>query len=314
MEQKLKYKVVLLILGVLFFLLVIMNISKPIYNEKTLEFNDDIIRNPKDFSINLKTSAKGWTTTEVVSTESMNNSYAPSIAVDGTGNVHVAWHERTNYGESGPDNDIFYKRWNVISSTWTTTEVISTESMNNSYDSSIGVDDAGNVHVAWQDHTDYDGSGPDEDIFYKQWNADSSTWMMTEVVSTESITSTYDPSIVVDSAGNIHVAWVGWSETGYDIFYKQWNVKSSTWTNTEIISTESTYYSFNPSIAVDDARNVHVVWEDDTDYGGSGPDSDIFYKRLNAEEEEVIIAGYNILILIGIICMISAILVKKQLK
>lgn len=50
---------------------------------------------------------------------------------------------------------------------WSPTEVVSTESTGNSYNPSLAVDTLGNVHVAWDDLTDYLESGTDEDIFYK---------------------------------------------------------------------------------------------------------------------------------------------------
>ena len=221
-----------------------------------------------------------WTTTEVVSTESTGDSGNPAIAVDGTGSVHVAWNDYTDYDGSGANIDIFYKRWNVTSSTWTTTEVVSTESTNYSYDPAIAVDDTGNVYVAWEYYT---GSGIDSDIFYKRWNATSSTWTTTEVVSTESTDRSESPTIAVDGVGNIHVAWQDWtnysgSGTDYDIFYKRWNTTSSTWTTSEVISTESTGFSLYPTITTDDAGNVHVAWHDSTNYDGAGTGLDIFYK------------------------------------
>ena len=233
------------------------------------------------------TISSTWAMTEVVSTESTGNSYFPTIAVDGAGSVHVAWQDLTNYGGSGTDYDIFYKRWNATSSTWTTTEVVSTESTAHSMDSTIAVDVAGNVHVTWEDLTNYGGSGTDYDIFYKRWNFISSTWTTTEVVSTESTSNSFSSTIAVDVAGNVHVAWedltnYGGSGADQDTFYKRWNTISSTWTTTEVISTESTSTSSYPMIMVDDAKNAHVVWHDQTDYGGSGTDADIFYKRWNA--------------------------------
>jgi len=228
-----------------------------------------------------------WTTTEVVSTESTDDSYDPTIAVDGAGNVHVTWEDITDYSGSGTDYDIFYKRWNASSSTWTTTEVVSTESTDTSGSGMIAVDGARNVHMAWHDYTNYDGSGTDLDIFYKRWNATSSSWTTTEVVSTESTGFSAFPTIAMDSTGNAHVAWYditnyGGSGTDYDIFYKRWNATSSTWTTTEVVSTESTGSSITPTIAVDGTGNIHVVWYDMTNYGGSGTDYDIFYKRWNA--------------------------------
>jgi hypothetical protein len=234
-----------------------------------------------------------WTTTEVVSTESTENSRAPTIAVDGFGNVHVAWWDQTNYSSCkfGTENyDIFYKRWNATIGTWTTTEVVSTESTKNSFVPSLVVDSVGNAHVTWYDWTNYSGAGTDIDIFYKYWNATTNTWNITEVVSTESTGTSWFPSLAVDVFGNVHVVWEDQTNYSsckfgtefYDTFYKRWNATTSTWTTTEVISTESTEDSRGVSIAMDVTGNAHIVWDDLTDYGGSGSDRDLFCKRWNA--------------------------------
>ena len=56
----------------------------------------------------------GWTSTEVVSTESTSISVRPSLGVDSDGTVHIAWDDFTNYGGAGgggTDSDIFYSRF-----------------------------------------------------------------------------------------------------------------------------------------------------------------------------------------------------------
>ena len=234
-----------------------------------------------------------WTTTEVVSTEYTSTSSSPTIAVDGDGNAHVAWHDDSSNFGPGIGWNILYKRWNATSNTWTTTEAVFTESIGSSSSPTIAVDGAGNAHVAWEDYASYGGSGTDRDIFYKRWNATSNTWTTTEVASTESTSGSYSPTIAVDGAGNAHVAWYdytdyGGSGTDVDIFYKRWDATSNTWTTTEVVSTESTDDSRNPSIAVDGAGNAHVAWYDYTDYGGSGTDVDILYKRWNTTHEIII--------------------------
>jgi len=250
-------------------------------------FNSGKNRVEFDSKEDLKLSGAYWVTTEVVSTESTGNSYEPPIVVDGDGNAHVVWHDYTNYNSSGTDADIFYKLWNATSSTWTTTEVVSTESTGDSGLPTIAVDGTGNVHVAWQDVTNYNSSGTDYDIFYKRWNTTSSTWTTTEVISTESTGISYEPTIAMDSIGNAHVAWhdyTNYNSSGVDpdIFYKLWDATSSTWTKTEVVSTESTGSSGLPTIAVDGTGNVHLVWQDNTNYNSSGTDYDIFYKRWTA--------------------------------
>ncbi len=198
-----------------------------LYNNINL-LKDNVVENLRSFSEELKISAFGWTTTEVVSTESTQHSDYPTIVVDGSGNVHIAWYEETNYGGSGTDSDIFYKSWHATTATWTTTEVVSTESTDTSYYPTIAVDDSGNVHIAWEDWTDYGGSGTDGDIFYKSWHATTATWTTTEVVSTESTDTSRYPTIAVDCSGNVHIAWddftnYGVSGTGCDIFYKKFS-------------------------------------------------------------------------------------------
>jgi len=229
-------------------------------------------------------STSTWTTTEVVSTESTSYSYNPSLAVDAAGDVHIAWRDGTNYLESGTDADIFYKRWDDSTSAWTTTEVVSTESTSYSYNPSLAVDAAGDVHIAWEDSTDYLESGTDQDIFYKRWDDSTESWTTTEVVSTESTGYSAHPSLAVDTLGNVHIGWVDstdYAASGidWDIFYKRWDDFTSTWTTTEVVSTGGTGDSYDPSLAVDAAGDVHIAWADDTNYAASGIDRDIFYKR-----------------------------------
>ncbi|MFW9852170.1 MAG: hypothetical protein ACFFDS_04475 [Candidatus Thorarchaeota archaeon] len=225
-----------------------------------------------------------WTITEVVTTESTVDSQDPSLAVDSSGSVHITWWEESSLGGSGSDRDIFYKRWNSSSDSWTTTEVISNDSTSNSAYPSLAIDSSGSVHIAWDDYTDYAGAGTDCDIFYKSWDKLSSSWTTTEVVSTESTSTSREPSLAVDSTGDIHIAWEDFTDyagagSGCDIFYKRKDVSTSSWTITEVVSTESTDSTSYPSLAVDLRFNVHVAWQDMTDYAGAGADDDVFYKK-----------------------------------
>ncbi len=59
------------------------------------------------------------------------------------------------------------------------------------------------------------------------------------------------------------------------------HVNSIGWTSTEVVSTESTGNSYDPSLGVGSDGTVHITWTDDTDYDGSGTDDDILYKSLD---------------------------------
>ena len=193
--------------------------------------------------ISLGTIEWEWTF-EVVSTESISGSYSHEIVIDEMDHVHVVWSDQTDYLNAGTDSDIFYKQWNGIS--WSAAEIVSTESTEYSGHPDIAIDSLGNLHVVWHDPTQILGAGSNYDIFYKTYNG---TWSTTEVLSTESTdgVAAYNPTIAVDSADNLHVAWRDTSDylgagSDWDIFYKKNN---GSWGLTQVISTESSGDSFN---------------------------------------------------------------------
>lgn len=232
----------------------------------------------------IQTSSSGdviweWSPIEILTNEVPGASESPDISVDVSGNVHVVWQD---YGYG----DIYYKKFEALTQTWTSRLLISTESSANSDLPSIVSDHLGDVHIVWADLTDYLSAGSDWDIFYKKWDNSISSWTVTEVVSTESSSSSYSPSIDTDSSGDIHVTWSDNSDyssadTDWDIFYKKWISSTTTWTSTEVISTESTGNSLLPDLCVDITDVAHIVWQDQTDYLGSGIDRDVFYKYWN---------------------------------
>jgi hypothetical protein len=112
----------------------------------------------------------GFAALNVVSTESTASSSDPSLAVGPDGTAHIAWYDYTDYGSSGSDSDIFYKK-RTSSGAWSTTEVVSTESTGSSTAPSLAVGPDGTAHIAWTDSTDYGGSGSDSDIFFKIYDA-----------------------------------------------------------------------------------------------------------------------------------------------
>ncbi|MDH5404282.1 MAG: hypothetical protein OEY49_17415, partial [Candidatus Heimdallarchaeota archaeon] len=239
-----------------------------------------------------------WSTTQVISTDSDFDSVMPTIAVDSFNNLHTVWYDYTNYSDSGIDVDIFYKKYITSTSSWSDTEVISTESTGNSYYPEIVIDLYNNIHVVWYDYTNYNGSGIDADIFYKKYNSTTSTWSDSIVVSTESTATSLFPKIVVDTQLNLHIIWLDGTDfngagTDNDIFYKRYDDNSSTWGNTEIISSQSTLVSTNPSLALDHNDNLYVVWEEATDVLGSGADYDIFMRKFDAID--LVWTGYQLI-------------------
>lgn len=231
-----------------------------------------------------------WNETEVVSTVSVNDSWDPSLNVDVYGNVNIVWWDETD--SAGPDRDVYFRRYEASSNSWTTTYLISTGSDAISTSPNVGADLNSNAHIIWEDrHSNYVGSGSDIDIFHRIWNATTHSLDSIGIVSTEGTGFAIQPSIDIDLEGNIYVAWMDSSDYGgagsnYDIFYKYWNATSLSWSLAEVVSTESpdAIASNSPAITIDSLDNIHVVWAEIHNYGGSGADMDIFYNFRNATD------------------------------
>ena len=125
--------------------------------------------------------------------------------MDNNGTMHVAWADGTNYSNSGDDWDIFYNK-KPFGSNWTTTEVVSTESVNQSSRPSLAVDNSGTIHISWEENTELGDYGSNYDILYKKKPFDGS-WSKTEVVSTESTSNSLNPYLVVEDNGTVPVSY-----------------------------------------------------------------------------------------------------------
>ncbi len=231
-----------------------------------------------------------WSLLELVSSESDGSSYVPYVEVDSLGNVHVVWRDTTDYLGAGFDYDVFYKE-KPAGGSWSITSVISTDSTTGVDYLTLEVDNSDNLLVSWSDSTDFSGAGTDDDIFFKFYNYTSSVWTPTTLVSIESTADSLFSAIDINSlTGDVHFVWddvtnlLG-SGTDFDIFYRTWNIFSSSWSELEIVSTESTENSFQPSLKLDQNGDAHVVWYDYTSYLGAGSDTDIFYKKLDSSTD-----------------------------
>ncbi|MCK5056225.1 MAG: exo-alpha-sialidase, partial [Candidatus Aminicenantes bacterium] len=181
----------------------------------------------------------------------------PAIAVDSAGNINVVWRDNT---------DILFSHSTDGGSSWSAAVNISNNS-GDSYKPAITVDSAGNINVAWQDI-----SPGNWDIFFSRSTDSGSSWSAAVNISNNSGHS-LKPAIIVDSAGNINVAWYDYTPGNYDIFFRHSTDNGSSWSAAVNISNNSVYSSY-PAITVDSAGNINVAWYDYTP-----GNYDIFFRR-----------------------------------
>lgn len=215
--------------------------------------------------------------TETVTTDNTNTVSTPCIAIDGT-YAYAVWQQRDIDGYT----HIYYKRKSLTGS-WadSTKEMVSSEQLSaNARNPKIAVDST-YVYITWEDDSNYESRGANSKIVYKRKAINGSWPAAPEVVSTESTEEAKNPQIVLDTT-YVYITWdspanINGSGIDRDICYKRKPLgDGDVWpVATEIVSTESSYDSKKPVIALDNT-NVYIAWYDENiDTGGA----DILYKK-----------------------------------
>lgn len=239
-------------------------------------------------SLSSQSAQAGWWDPRILVTDGIDNldgSLRPAVSIDNSGNVHVVWVDGVLDG-SGPDADIFYRKWNSTALSWETRVLITDDNANNTESSrlpDVATDSFGNVHIVWEQLGDLNGSGSNGDIFWRMWNATTNRWGA-RVLATDEPSNLNDvhPSLAADHLGNVHLTWRS-SSIGLNIQYKKWNGTTKSWGQRMAVFDNSTG-SDNPHIAVGPSGNVHIAWEDAANISGAssnGSDQDVFHRRLD---------------------------------
>ena len=163
---------------------------------------------------------------------------------------------------------------------WSDIEIVSAGVLGDAKQPSLFIDNDETYHLVWVDKINYEVSGSDYDIYYRE-KQKGGNWSDIELVSTESTGNSYDAKVVVDSSGVIHIAWrdetpCNISNAYRNIFYKE-KLTNGSWTDTKVISENATDVS-TFSIYVDHNKTVHIAWSDKYNYEESRDDYDIFYR------------------------------------
>lgn len=208
---------------------------------------------PGDYEVYYRKSPDGgitWTTTKRITWTSGGSEY-PAVAVDSSGNPHVAWMEYTlgNY-------EIYYKKSTDGGTTWSTAKRL-TWTSESSDEPALAVDSSGNPHVIW-----YDQAPGNFEIFYRKSMDGGAAWTPAKRLTWDSDGSWY-PSIAVDSSDILHLAWENATVGSPEIYYKKSADGGTTWTPIKRL-TWTSGLSGSPIIAVDSSGNPHIVWYDDT--------------------------------------------------
>jgi hypothetical protein len=199
--------------------------------------------------------------------------FVPSIAVDNTGKIFVAWEDHKN-----GHGDIYFANSTDLGSTWSDPNVIINDdvTIEDQTTPSLGIDSNGMLHVVWADVRA--GSG-DADIYSSNSTDEGATWSPNKKINTDGATlmPQSDPVLCVGLDGTVYVAWQDFrAMTDFDIYFSKSTDGGATWLASDVmVNLDATNSDqFTPTIAVNETDVLFVAWQDER-LG----DSDIFFSK-----------------------------------
>lgn len=176
-----------------------------------------------------KRTSVGWGAAAVIDTN-FYLWYGISIAIDSSDNLHVAWGLLPGW--------LRYRE--KIGDSWQATEELTIASAGVP---SIAIDGSDDVHVAF---AVLGGEGVPIGIHYFKKTA--GVWGAEQEITPSHYQD--EPSMAIDSSGNVHVAW--WGTPG-GIYYTMWDAAIEAWWSPQYLG-DGQY----PSVAVDDDDLVQI--------------------------------------------------------
>lgn len=193
--------------------------------------------------------------TAINKTDWQNN---PTIDVDSSGAVHVAWEDDRDGNWS-----VYYA--NSLDGFSSNTKVSEDTLPGNQWSAALRVGETGTIHVAWEGGSD---------IYYARSTDGGLSFGSSIMINDDGGNASQGKaSIAVEAGGIVHVAWEDTRNGDSDIYYARSTDDGVSFGPNVRINDDSTAEGQGtPSIAVEDGEFVHIAWADARDGGW-----DIYY-------------------------------------
>jgi hypothetical protein len=133
--------------------------------------------------------------------------------------------------------------------------VVDVDATKDAQNPSIALDNSGNPTVSWSE-----GLGNAANVYVKRWTG-SSWQQLGGALDSDINQPATNPSLALDSSGNPTVSWENYDGTSSNIYVTRWNGITWNWIG-GIIESNSNFNATNPSLALDNAGNPVVSWQE----------------------------------------------------
>ena len=203
-----------------------------------------------DIYFSYRSSEGLWSDDERVDNGGTSTAGAPSITVDSNGTPCVIWQDYRN-----GNYDIYFS-YRSSEGIWSDDVRVDNDWRNkNAYGPVIGADSSGNIYSIWKDYRN-----EALDLYFSYGSA-TGGWTYNQWVNTSG--STAYPDIWVDTSGNVYAVWQDGRSGNYDVCFS-YLPSGGSWSSPERVDDDegTTNHAEQPSMGVDSAGRVYVVWQD----------------------------------------------------
>ncbi len=187
----------------------------------------------------------------------------PDAALDRDGNIYLAWRDSRD-----GTTEIYYKKLDNNGQPLINDIRVTPLGGLNSLAPSIALDTNNDVHIVW--HDDRDGNW---EIYYTKLNGADGSTLVDDTRLTADVAYSFYPKIA--RIGNsFHVVWHDARSGNLDVYYTKLDNNGNTLIDDTALTTDLSS-SLYPAI-VADARNAHIVWQDNRDGNW-----EIYYEKLD---------------------------------
>ncbi len=196
----------------------------------------------------------------------------PSVAIDSSDFLHVAWHAQEL---STSNYKIYYSRSANSGATWSVPIMVSKiVTGNDQLYAAITIDNNHNPHIVW--NSVIDSQSNFGDVYHNFSLNGGNSWPDDKIISTGGERRCFDPTINITSSGK---AWVFYTDgtfnNGTRFVYFTSSEDYGQWTTAQNVSNSGVLYDSFHSFVIDPFDQIHLVYSDNFTPG----DIRIIYKR-----------------------------------
>ncbi|MDZ4849778.1 MAG: cadherin domain-containing protein [Pirellulaceae bacterium] len=196
---------------------------------------------------------------QVTSASSRGSHQAVAISADGS--YVIVWSDDTSDGNGW---GVYAKRFNADGTTRGTEFRVNSTNAGNEQWAVVASDGSGRFAIAWT-AVDANGTG----VYLRRFNADGSAIDASDVLVNWQATSNdqQNPSITMNNAGEIVIAWETRNGGSSGIYAKRFDMTSPASSNqvpTPIITVDTGSNRYNPVVDINENGQFVIVWNNDT--------------------------------------------------